>query len=241
MSEQSTCFRRTVRIILLEHEPALDDDQLLAILDWPSTEFDHASRFRHQGAKTSWCLSRWLLHDEMAELFGIHDADRRLSYGKYGKPFISGCDIHFNWSHTEGCVALVIALGAEVGVDIECIGKQYCDYLDIAKNLFLASECEWIGLEPGQTSWERFLSIFVQKEAWLKATGHGLGNAISEAPAALKSPPYNSSGRILLEIDRKNRYFLACDASLSGMQSQFVVEYRNLPKKEQGISARQIL
>jgi 4'-phosphopantetheinyl transferase len=232
MSEQSAIIRRTVHIIILEHESSLGDDQLRGLLEWSPSEFDRTSRFRHQGAKTSWCLSRWLLRDKLSELFGFCDADRHLSYGKHGKPFISGCDIHFNWSHAEGCVVLIIALGAEVGIDIESIGSPYCDYLDIAKNLFLASECDWIGLETGQASWERFLSLFVQKEAWLKATGQGLSHPISEAPAALKSPPYNSPGRILLEIGQKNRIILAGDASIGGTESQFVFEYQKLPNCE---------
>jgi len=235
MSEQPSVIHRTVHIFLLEHESALGDDQLREILDWSPAEFDCTSKFRHQGAKTSWCLSRLLLRDKLSELFGICDAARHLSYGTHGKPYISGCDIYFNWSHTDGCVALIIALGAEVGIDIESIGIQYPDYIDIAGNLFLAGESAWIGLEPGPASWERFLSLFVQKEAWIKATGQGLSQPIFEAPAIMKLPPFTSSGRILLEVGKNQRYFLAADASIGGIESQFVVEHQNFQKGEHRI------
>jgi phosphopantetheinyl transferase len=234
MSEQFTGNLGTVNIITLEHESTLGDDQLRDLLEWSPAEFECTSRFRRLEAKTSWCLSRWLLRDKLFELFGIRDADRHLSYGKHGKPFISGCDIHFNWSHSDGCVALIIGIGAEVGIDIENVGSRICDYLDIAKSQFLACEHEWIGFETGQASWERFLSLFVQKEAWLKAIGEGLSRPLTDAPAALRLPPYFSAGRTIVEIGQRNRYILAGDASIGNMEPQFQFQYKNLPIMEWG-------
>jgi len=216
-----------ILVLILEHESALGDDRLLGLLDWSPDELERMGRFKHQGAKTSWCLSRRLLRDALSELCGIRDATRRLEYGEFGKPFIGGCDMRFNWSHAEGCIALALTQCGEIGIDIEGAWRHRGDYLDIARDYFLESEREWIGSELGTASWERFLSLFVQKEAWLKATGTGLSASLAEAPAALELPPSRSPGRVLAEVGRVGRYFLAVDASLGegGNMPGFRLEY----------------
>ena len=198
----------------MEHERAIGDDHLLGLLDWTPAERERIDRFRHQGAKTSWCLSRWLLREALSETVGIRDANRLLEYAEYGKPFIRACGISFNWSHADGCIALALVEDREIGVDIEELGRQRGDYIDVARSFFKDEEREWIGEEQGDESWKRFLSLFVQKEAWLKATGRGLSLPLSEAPVALELPPARSAGRSLLEIGRHTRYYLAVDASI---------------------------
>ncbi len=216
-------------MLVLEHEGSLGDDRLLSLADWSPEERERMARFRHQGAKTSWCLSRRLLRDALSDLEGIPDANRRLELGEYGKPFIRGCAIRFNWSHANGCLALALAADREIGIDIEGAGHPRGDYLGIARSLFGDQEREWIEQEPGEASWERFLSLFVQKEAWLKATGRGLSQPLVEAPAGLALPPAQSTGRMLLEVGRRSRYFLAVDASIGegGEIGQFQID--NLP------------
>jgi 4'-phosphopantetheinyl transferase len=223
----------TVLVLLLEHEVALEDECLLGLLDWSPEERERMGRFRHQGAKTSWCLSRRLFNAALCELSGIEDGHRRLDYGEYGKPFIRGSDIRFNWSHAEGCAALALAAGRDLGVDIENAGRPQGDYLDIAENCFNKEEREWIGREQGLESWTRFLSLFVQKEAWLKATGRGLNSPLAEAHCALVLPPAKSPGHALLEVGWRNRYFLAVDASIGGEGEalSFIVERRELNKQ----------
>jgi phosphopantetheinyl transferase len=219
-----------VRVIILEHAKAIADDQLLGLLDWSSAERARMAKFRHQGAKTSWCLSRWLLGESLRELCGLENAKGCLVPGEFGKPAIPECPVHFNWSHAEGCVAMALAADREVGIDIESLGRQVGDFLDIAKSQYAVAECDWIGDLPDEEAWKRFLSLFVQKEAWLKARGWGLSKALSEAPVSLDMPPTRSWGNMLSEVGRRDSYYLAVDATLDGNQGacDFCVEYRCL-------------
>jgi phosphopantetheinyl transferase len=220
----------TVLVVVLEHDRELDDGRLAGLLDWSPEELARLARFRHQGAKTSWCMSRRLFRDALCELTGIADAHRRLEPGEFGKPFLRGCGLTFNWSHADGCVALALAEGREIGTDIESVRRPRGDYLDVARGFFGEDERGWIGREPNDGSWERFLSLFVQKEAWLKATGRGLGLPLAEAPAAFELPPSRRPGRLLLEVGREDRYFLAVDASIEeGLEApRFIVETRGI-------------
>jgi 4'-phosphopantetheinyl transferase len=222
----------TVLVLVLEHEAELDDDRLAGLLDWSPEDLGRMARFRHRGAKTSWCLSRRLLRDALCELTGIGDAHRLMELGEFGKPFVRGCGLGFNWSHADGCVALAMANGREIGTDIESAQRPRGDYLDVARGFFTEKERDWIGREANDESWRRFLSLFVQKEAWLKATGRGLSLPLAEAPSAFELPPARRPGRLLLEIGRRGRYFLAVDATIGeGPKApRFIVEERGTEK-----------
>jgi 4'-phosphopantetheinyl transferase len=217
----------TVLVIVLEHEPAWEDERLLGLLDWSPEDRDRMAAFRHQGAKTSWCLSRRLLRDALCELVGVEDAHERMEYGEYGKPFIKDCRLQFNWSHAGGCVALALAEGRSVGVDIESFDRPSVGYLDIADAYFNEQERAWVKAATGEeSSWARFLSLFVQKEAWLKATGLGLSSPLADARAELILPPKRNPISALLEVGRNARYFLAVDASIGGRSEDldFIIE-----------------
>jgi phosphopantetheinyl transferase len=205
-----------VLVLALEHETEIEEGRLLGLLDWSPRERSRIAAFRSAAARTSWCLARRLLRDALRDLAGVADAHRRLAYGEQGKPFVPGCSVSFNWAHADGCAALALSRGREVGIDIESVRPSGIDYLAIAAEGFREEEARWVGTEPGGLSWSRFLSLFVQKEAWLKATGQGLNAPVAGAPASLALPPAQAPGRLLAEIGEKNRYFLAVDSSLQG-------------------------
>ena len=219
-----------VRIIILEHEYALGNAVLSDLLSRPAAEIRTGCRYSDRVSRTSWCLSRWLFRETMSDLLGIVEADTMITPGKYGKPYLEGYGYAFNWSHAPGCVALAIAMGQEVGIDIEAVGIPIPDYLTMAEDTFRTDERDWIGTKLGQESWEKFLSLFAQKEAWLKNVGWGLCYPPADAPAALSIPPLRSPGRLLVEVGRKDRYFLAVDASTgpSAKNTRFVIEYLDL-------------
>jgi phosphopantetheinyl transferase len=220
--------RGEILVIILEHEISMPDSWLERLLDWRPDDLARMAAFRSQAAKTSWCMSRRLFSDAMADIAGIEGAPWKLGRGGCGKPFIEGCGIKFNWSHAEGCVALALSAHADPGVDIECASQGLDGYMDIARAYFGQEEIEWIGADAGPSAWERFLSLYVQKEAWLKALGCGLSQPLSETPAVLQLPPHTGGGRMLIEPKGKNRYFLAAAASPheAGLEPRFSVERR---------------
>jgi len=221
-----------VHIEVWEYPSVLKDEALFKLIDWSPEERGRIAEFRVASAKTSWCLARLFMENALRKFSGIPDAHRRIALGGFGKPFIPGCDIHFNWSHAEGCAALAVAHGQEVGVDIEGVGRIGMDHIGIGDDQFRKEERAWISSAPDCESWERFLSLFVQKEAWLKAAGRGLSLPLADVPSSLALPPCRSPGRILIEGGSKGRYFLAVDAS-TGTESnevQFSIENREWPE-----------
>jgi phosphopantetheinyl transferase len=204
--------RERVLVRVLEHEAELEDRALLDLCEW--TREDRASmwRFRQRQARTSWCLARWLLRASLIDCGVDGEAIPRMELGRCGKPFIRGLGLRFNWSHAAGCVALALAFDREVGVDIEGIEGAPGDYVKIAASCFSREEAAWVGGVEDEEASRRFLALFVQKEAGLKAAGQGLGASLAGAPAALALPPSAGPGWTLAEIDGRGHYFLAAVA-----------------------------
>jgi 4'-phosphopantetheinyl transferase len=81
--------------------------------------------------------------------------------GPHGKPVLADSPVHINLSHTGDTVMIAVA-SSPVGVDVEP-GPTGRDSLKLSRRFFSPAEAG-----------ERFLRLWVRKEAILKATGEGL-------------------------------------------------------------------
>jgi phosphopantetheinyl transferase len=180
-----------VSVLLLQHDDELDDSRLATLDHWSRADLDRIAKFRHQGARTSWCVSRLLVRRALAAACELDPDALDLCYGPQGKPYLANTSVRFNWSHTTGCVALAISAIREVGCDIEDSTRPSWDYLDVAAACFTPAELAWVTQPNDMTArWGRFLCLYVQKEARLKALGHGLSSPLRSVPVALEDPPF---------------------------------------------------
>ncbi len=197
-----------VSVLLLQHDDELDDSRLAALDRWSRADLDRIARFRHQGARTSWCLSRFLFRRALAAACELDPAALELCYGSQGKPYLANTSIRFNWSHTAGCIALAVTVNREVGCDIEDAGRPSWSYLDVAEAHFTHDERSWIAQTDDATArWHRFLCLFVQKEARLKALGDGLSSSLQSIPVTMDDPPFRD--RSLRCFRYADRYVVA--------------------------------
>lgn len=101
---------------------------------------------------------------------------RELEFARtsHGKPFLGSAPyVHFNLSHSSG-VYLAAVARTEIGVDVERV-DQTVDHRGVAQEVFSAGELAFLDAAPPDLRAERFFSIWTLKEAYLKATGAGLG------------------------------------------------------------------
>ncbi|MES2945307.1 MAG: 4'-phosphopantetheinyl transferase superfamily protein [Pseudomonadota bacterium] len=111
---------------------------------------------------------------------GLHSPkDWRFTAGSYGKPQLSAgqldIDLRFNLSHTHGMVAVAIAIGLDVGIDVERIERRVADDMAIAEAYFSPSEQAQLHAitDPAQRRLA-FIDLWTAKEAFIKALGRGL-------------------------------------------------------------------
>jgi 4'-phosphopantetheinyl transferase len=104
----------------------------------------------------------------------------------HGKPVLGDSPVHINLSHT-GDAAMIAVASSPVGVDIEP-GQSGRDWLKLSRRFFSGAEAEWVREAGPVVAAERFLRLWVRKEAILKATGEGLPGGLETVPVLGAAP-----------------------------------------------------
>ena len=126
------------------------------------------------------------LRQALAAEAGVDAAELRIERTARGKPFLAspaGTDLRFNISHSGDAALIAIVRGREVGVDVQET-RPLRRAEAIARRRFTAEEAEHVraGGEPA------FYRLWVRKEAYLKATGEGIGGGLASFDALRLEP-----------------------------------------------------
>lgn len=104
-----------------------------------------------------------------------------------GAPVLEGCVGATSLSHAEQHIAIAVDAGQRVGVDIEPLSR--CGHLgDIATQICHPSEVRHSSDMPGSQYEQWLLSLWVRKEAVLKAAGVGLSHEMTSFAVSGQSP-----------------------------------------------------
>jgi 4'-phosphopantetheinyl transferase len=94
-----------------------------------------------------------------------------------GKPIVDPAanarGLQFSISHTDDFVAVAVAAGSAIGVDVEALTRRL-DVLAVARAYFTRREFAELRTLDERTARDRFFSLWTAKEAVVKATGLGL-------------------------------------------------------------------
>lgn len=103
-------------------------------------------------------------------LTGKKAEDVKISRTKYGKPYIENSDLHIGVTHTDGI--LIIALGfCVIGIDAEPENRALKKIDLIVERFFSDKEREYIYSGAGDLKRQRFIEVWVKKEAYIKHMG----------------------------------------------------------------------
>lgn len=94
-------------------------------------------------------------------------------------PGSSPLPLRFNLAHTDGLVAVAVALGRDVGVDVEAHDRP-TPVLEIAGRQFDAREFGVLATLPENERPTAFFRLWTLKEAYLKARGLGLPGGLDQ-------------------------------------------------------------
>lgn len=149
-----------------------------ALLD--VSERERAGRFRDGPTRGQFVVARATLR----RLLTTHDPtvtprEWRFDVGRHGKPSLFGgtSDLNFNYSHAAGLIAIAISRGGPVGIDVESIARPV-DVRHFDRILSDAERAELGGLSDAAQR-RRFYAIWTAKEAYAKAIGTGLREALA--------------------------------------------------------------
>ena len=134
-------------------------------------------------------LVRGCVRAVLARYTGLHPVALRFQVGAGGKPELvlqgePNDPLRFNLSHSHGRLLIAVTRGAEVGADLEWVGRR-ANFLALAQRFYAAQESARVSELEGADQARLFYRYWVAKEAFLKCAGVGLCGSLAQCEVAL--------------------------------------------------------
>jgi 4'-phosphopantetheinyl transferase len=140
-----------------------------------------ASRFRSFDDRDAFVICRGILRELLGQYLGRDAATITFSYGQFGKPDLTGLPDHsrlyFNASRSGALAVYAVTSACPVGVDVERL-RPVLDFQYLASRFFTRFEAEWLKTLSPDRQMEGFFECWTCKEAFVKATGEGIGRGL---------------------------------------------------------------
>lgn len=153
-------------------------------------EMSRAERFHFERDRRRFIVARGVLREILGQYLDIEPSRLRFSYGKHGKPSLSaefdGDALRFNLAHSEELALFAFTRGREIGIDLEHV-RPLPDAEEIAARFFSTRENAELEGMPDCRKSEAFFIYWTCKEAYIKATGDGLAQALDQVEVSLDS------------------------------------------------------
>ena len=147
-------------------------------------EIARANRFKFLEHKNRFIAARGFLRQILSKYLQKSAKDIVLKYSDRGKPLLVNTDIRFNISHSQNIALYCVTRHNPIGVDLEYLKKKI-EHDKIASRFFNESEYRAITeLIPDKRN-QAFFQLWTIKEAYLKATGEGLGGGLETVTVKL--------------------------------------------------------
>ncbi|MEM9218639.1 MAG: 4'-phosphopantetheinyl transferase superfamily protein [Cyanobacteria bacterium P01_F01_bin.150] len=188
-----------------------------------------AARFRFDHHRHYFIVGRGILRVLLGQYMHQHPQNIVFEYGDRGKPQLAdstvrdqdfrsqgsqrtlGSGLEFNVSHSGGVALYAIALDRRVGIDLEKL-RPMADAAQLAQRFFTEQEYQQLLAQPTDQQELAFFRGWTRKEAYLKATGEGLGgletvevSLLEEQPSILETlADHNAASTASLKVTSAN-------------------------------------
>jgi len=144
-------------------------------------ELQRASRFYFERHRRAFVVGRGFLRDVLGRYLQSQPQVLEFSYGVYGKPALNGehkdTKLRFNMSHSNNVGLLAMTDERLIGVDVEHIRADFATE-EIARRFFSRCEVDVFNTLAKEEQVAAFFRCWTRKEAFIKATGRGLSQAL---------------------------------------------------------------
>lgn len=158
--------------------------------DLSSAEMARYRRFAFENDRRRYAAAHSALRHVLSRLTGIASRALRFHFGEHGKPALGPepLDVRFNLSHSGRLGLIALAIGRDVGVDVEEIRDIEIPLL--ASLCFSPSEQAALRdfLDP-KARLAAFYRCWTRKESFVKATGAGLSCPLKLFDVSLEEWP----------------------------------------------------
>ncbi len=146
-----------------------------------------ASRLRNVEQQAFAISMRVQLRQLLALYLAVKAKDIQFKKAAFGKPYVANVALSFNVSHSGEQALIAISKCKQLGVDIE--RWRTLDNIEalVRRNFSEQEKKQWLTVAREQRE-KTFFQIWTSKEAFIKATGRGLGIGVSKCGFELESP-----------------------------------------------------
>lgn len=152
-------------------------------------ELTKAKSFRNDQARRNYVLAHAALRRVLGAALKTNPATIQFRNGLQGKPTLAGAATggwEFNLTHSGDLALIAVAQGAEVGIDVER-ARPMSEALRLAERFFTAAEHAALRALPVTDQTAAFLNLWTRKEAFVKATGWGIMDALTRFEVSLEA------------------------------------------------------
>lgn len=125
----------------------------------------HPGPHHHTDSAITW-LGRMLLFRRLTQLGYTFGDLPEMAHTTHGKPYLTGLDLHFSLSHSQGILLLAVSDDQPVGIDVETLRpiawRNYESYFSAA---------EWLDITASPHPSRQLIERWVIKEAAHKLNG----------------------------------------------------------------------
>jgi len=189
------------------HESLLKNDLPKFLVDYQNK----IKRYRRwQDAQLS-LLGRILLFKGVEEIYMHNPHNKVIKHTKYNKPYFDDDLIQFNISHSGDIVVCALSDKHEIGIDIEIVTDIGID--DFKSQM---TEIEWNNIVLSNNKKDSFFDYWTQKEAVIKAHGHGLTIPLKSFEILDNTTKINEEKYYLKEIkiDKKYKCYISLKTNI---------------------------
>jgi len=147
-------------------------------------ERERAARFRFERHRRRFIAAHAALRGILSRATGQPPEALRFVSGPYGKPALEQSRVRFNLSHSGELALVAVALGRDVGVDVELVRPEIAGER-IAERFFSPGEVAALRAQPEEGRVEAFFHCWTRKEAFIKAKGEGLSHPLDSFDVSL--------------------------------------------------------
>lgn len=149
-------------------------------------EIARADRFKFAQHRNRFIAARGYLRQILSSYLQKPSQEIIFNYSDRGKPKLPNTNLQFNVSHSQDIALYGITKNNLIGIDIEYLRSNVeCD--KIAERFFNERESQIINNLSQEKQAQIFYHFWTIKEAYLKATGEGLGGGLETVAIELNS------------------------------------------------------
>lgn len=192
--------------------PSCDDAQDLARYRrmLAPGETQRLNRLVTQPLKVEFLMTRALCRETLSRYSAVLSHEWQFEFNAYGKPAISkpvlATPLQFNLSNSCSVVACVVAVDAEVGIDVES-WTRHDGALPIAPRIFSPSELAMLSACPEPLRARSFYELWTLKEAYVKARGMGMSMPLDQVSFSPRADPIRAEMSAELDDDSSGWHF----------------------------------